>query len=103
MSNYELLIPIISMLIEICLPSSVEAVPQICSGKRRPALTLQNSQVGAGTYGKVVDGFETTDSLVIPRRIGVFAASENMTSGALSVRERPFHPAKLKEAGVPTS
>ena len=29
--------------------------------------------------------------------------SENMTFGALSIRERPFHSAKPNTAGVPTS
>jgi hypothetical protein len=43
-----------------------------------------------------------TDSLPIPTRTGAFAAIENMTSGALSVSERPFHSAKLNTAGVPT-
>lgn len=56
-----------------------------------------------GTYGNVFDGFEVTDSLPIPSRTGAFAARENMTSGALSVRERPFHPANPNTAGVPTS
>jgi hypothetical protein len=32
--------------------------------------------------------------------MGVFAAVENMTSGALSVRERPFHSTKPRDAGL---
>ena len=59
--------------------------------------------MAAGTYGKVFDGFDITDSLPIPRLTGAFAAMENMTFGALSVRERPFHSAKPNTAGVPTS
>jgi hypothetical protein len=59
--------------------------------------------VAAGTYGEVFDGFEVTDSLPIPRLTGAFAARENMTFGALSARERPFHSANPKTAGVPTS
>jgi hypothetical protein len=35
--------------------------------------------------------------------MGVFAAVENITSGALSVSERPFHSAKPSSACVPTS
>ena len=50
-----------------------------------PAL-IGRSQVAAGTYGKVFDGFDVTDSLPIPRLTGVFAAMENMTFGTLSVR-----------------
>jgi hypothetical protein len=57
----------------------------------------------AGTYGNVLDGFEVTDSLPIPTLTGVFAAMENMTLGALSVTERPFHSKKANDAGVPTS
>lgn len=57
----------------------------------------------AGTYGNVFDGLEVTDSLPIPRLTGVLAAMENMTLGALSVSERPFHSRKPNEAGVPTS
>jgi hypothetical protein len=37
-------------------------------------------------YGNVFEGFEVTDSLPMPRRTGVFAAMENLTSGALSVK-----------------
>jgi hypothetical protein len=37
----------------------------------------------------------------MPRAIGVFAAKENITSGALSISERPFQPAKPYEAGEP--
>jgi hypothetical protein len=44
-----------------------------------------------------------TDSLPIPSRTGVFAAMLNITSGALSVSERPFYSAKPNTAGVPTS
>ena len=49
-----------------------------------------------------MDGFEVTDSFPIPSATGVFAASENITFGALSVSDRPFHSAKPKAAGVPT-
>lgn len=51
------------------------------------------SSLTAGTYGKVVDGFEVTESLPIPRRTGVLAAIENITSGALSVQLAEMHPA----------
>jgi len=61
------------------------------------------SQEAEGTQGKVVDGLDVTDSLPIPRLRGVFDAIENITFGALSVRERPFHSAKPNTAGVPTS
>jgi hypothetical protein len=44
-----------------------------------------------------------TGSLPIPRLTGVFAAMENMTLGALSMSERPFHSAKPNAAGVLTS
>ncbi|MGP6192183.1 MAG: hypothetical protein ACLPSH_19415 [Vulcanimicrobiaceae bacterium] len=58
--------------------------------------------MAGGTYGKVFDGLDVTDSLPIPRRTGAFDAKENMTSGALSVSARPFHSAKPKVAGVAT-
>lgn len=48
----------------------------------------------------MVDGFAVTGSLSIPRRTGVLAGMENMTSGALSVGERPFHAAKPNEADL---
>jgi hypothetical protein len=38
-----------------------------------------------------------------PETNGVFAAMENITSGALSVSERLFHSANPNTAGVPTS
>jgi hypothetical protein len=60
------------------------------------------SQDTGGTYGNVLDGLRVTDSLPMPRRIGVLAAVESITSGALSVSARPFHSAKPNEAGVPT-
>jgi hypothetical protein len=60
------------------------------------------SQPTAGTEGNVRDGLEETDSLPTPRRTGASDASENMTSGALSVRDRPFHSTKPKVAAVPT-
>jgi len=60
-----------------------------------------SGESAAGTYGKTFDGFDVTESLPIPRRIGAFAAIENITSGALSVSERPFHSAKPNTAGVP--
>ena len=59
--------------------------------------------LAAGTYGKIFDGFEMTDSLPIPRLTGAFAPIENMTFGALSVSERPFHSANPNAAAVPTS
>lgn len=43
-----------------------------------------------------------TDSLPIPRRTGVLSANENITSGALSLSDRPFHTAKPNTDGVPT-
>src|SRR5580658_11153805 len=49
------------------------------------------SPMATGAYGNFFEGLEVTDSLPIPRLMGVFDAMENMTSGALSVRERPFH------------
>ena len=58
---------------------------------------------GSRNVGKRLRRFEVTDSLPIPRRTGVFAARENMTSGALSVSERPFHSTNPNAAGVPTS
>jgi hypothetical protein len=39
----------------------------------------------------------------MPSVTGVFAAMVNMTSGALSIIERPFHPSNPKAAGVPTT
>jgi hypothetical protein len=39
----------------------------------------------------------------MPKRTGVFAARLNITSGVLSVRERPLNPAKPNVAWVPTS
>ena len=65
-----------------------------------PAVMLSPA---AGTYGNVFDGFDVTDSLPIPRLMGVFAATENITLGALSVSERPFHSTNPNAAGVPTS
>ena len=53
-------------------------------------------------YGNLFDGVAVTDSLPIPRWIGELDAIVNMTSGALSVSERPFHSTKPNEAGVPT-
>jgi len=50
----------------------------------------------------VRDGLEAIDSLAIPRPRGVFDASENMASEALSVRDRPFRFTKPKVAAVPT-
>ena len=44
-----------------------------------------------------------TDSFPIPRRTGVLAAMLNITSGALSVKERPFHSTKPNAASVPSS
>jgi hypothetical protein len=38
----------------------------------------------------------------MPSATGVLEVSENITFGALSVSERPFHSAKPKKAGVPT-
>ncbi len=55
-----------------------------------------------GTYGNFLEGFVVTDSLPIPRLTGMFAARLNITSGALSVSERPFHPANPNVAGVQT-
>ena len=57
----------------------------------------------AGTYGKIVDGFDVTDSLPMPRLTGAFAAMENMTSGALSIKDRPFQSENPNPAAVPTS
>ena len=56
----------------------------------------------AGTYGNIFEGFDETDSLPIPSRMGVFEAIVNITSDALSVNERPFHSANPNAAGVPT-
>lgn len=61
-----------------------------------PALTSSRN------LRKCLRRFEATDSLAIPRRTGVFAARENMTLGALSVSERPFHSANPNTRGAPT-
>ncbi len=63
----------------------------------------RTAQAIFGTYGKVADGFDVTDSLPMPSPMGAFAAMENMTSGALSVSDRPFHSARPNTAGVPTT
>jgi hypothetical protein len=63
---------------------------------------LTVSQATGGTYGNASEGLEVTDSLPMPKLIGVFNARENITLGALSVRDRPFHSANPKTAGVPT-
>jgi hypothetical protein len=39
----------------------------------------------------------------MPSVTGVFAASVNMTFGALSINERPFHALNPNAAGVPTT
>jgi hypothetical protein len=65
------------------------------------AAAVSTTPLGTGTYGKIVEGFDVTDSLPIPRLIGVFAAVENMTFGALSVSDRPFHSTKPNDAGGP--
>jgi hypothetical protein len=72
--------------------------------QRRKSYAASRPSVGsAGTYGKVVVGFDVTDSLPIPRLMGLFAAMENMTFGALSMSDRPFHSANPNAARVPTS
>ncbi|MGA2421103.1 MAG: hypothetical protein ABSG69_13565 [Candidatus Acidiferrum sp.] len=53
-------------------------------GVKRAQAVAARLSPAAGTYGNVFDGFKVTDSLPIPRRTGVFATSENITSGALS-------------------
>ena len=42
-----------------------------------------------------MEGLDVTDSLPMPRCTGLLVAIENMTSGALSVSERPFQSPKL--------
>ena len=53
-------------------------------------------------YGNTFVGLAVSDSLPMPRPTGVFAAMLNITSGVLSVNERPFHSANPNAAGVPT-
>jgi hypothetical protein len=62
-------------------------------GKQARPRTSRACSGTAGTYGKVCTGFDVTDSLPIPRRTGAFEAIENITSGALSVSDLPFHSA----------
>ena len=49
-----------------------------------------------------VKGAIAVDPQMRTNLTGVFAAVVNITSGALSVSERPFHSTKPKAAGVPT-
>lgn len=65
-------------------------------------LDLLSAAAAAGTYGKFARGFEVTDSFPMPSRIGAFAASVNITSGALSISDRPFHSSNPNDADVPT-
>jgi hypothetical protein len=60
-----------------------------------------SSQEAAGTYGKFLVGFDVMESFVKPVESAVLVARENMTSGALSVSDRPFHSLKPYIAGVP--
>ena len=56
----------------------------------------------SGTRGKTVDGRGDTVSLPMPRLTGVLVARLHITSGALSMRLRPFHDANPNTADVPT-
>jgi hypothetical protein len=88
------------------IPSADDSPPRgalrVGAQGHQPKLHSRSLTITGGTYGNVLVGLEVTDSLPMPKLTGVFSAKENITLGALSVRDRPFQSAKPNTAGVPT-